>query len=80
MKVKMLKSVSLSIAITSLLAMASCGGKQEQQQAQPEEQGMTKENAEQILEALRQDEKETLEKVKEQQAKQSKRYRVEKDW
>jgi hypothetical protein len=41
---------------------------------------MTKENAEQILEALRQDEKETLEKVKEQQAQKSKRYRVEKDW
>lgn len=53
---------------------------QQQQQSQPQEQGMTKENAEQILEALRQDEKETLDKVKEQQAKKSKRYRVEKDW
>ena len=39
-----------------------------------------KENAEQILQALQEDEKQTQEKVKEQQAQKAKRYRVEKDW
>ena len=53
---------------------------QEQQQSQPQEQGMSKENAEQILQALQEDEKQTQEKVKEQQAQKAKRYRVEKDW
>ena len=41
---------------------------------------MSKENAEQILQALMEDEKQTQEKVKEQEAKKAKRYRVEKDW
>ncbi|MBO5345574.1 MAG: tetratricopeptide repeat protein [Paludibacteraceae bacterium] len=50
------------------------------QQQQQQEQGMSKENAEQILQALMEDEKQTQEKVKEQEAKKAKRYRVEKDW
>jgi hypothetical protein len=41
---------------------------------------MSKENAEQILQALQEDEKQTQEKVKEQQAQKAKRYRVDKDW
>lgn len=53
---------------------------QEQQEQQEQEQRMSKENAEQILQALQQDEKETQDKVKQQQMKKSKRYRVEKNW
>jgi hypothetical protein len=41
---------------------------------------MSKENAEQILEALLQDEKDVQDKVKQQQMQQNKRYRVTKDW
>ena len=41
---------------------------------------MSKENAEQILKALEQDEKEVQERVKANQNKSSKRYKVEKDW
>ena len=41
---------------------------------------MSKEDAQRILDALQQDEKETQEKVKETQAQQAKKYRVDKDW
>ena len=41
---------------------------------------MSRENAEQILKALEQDEKEVQERVKENQNKSSKRFNVEKDW
>ncbi len=51
---------------------------QEQQQQNPNE--MSKENAEQILNAFLQDEKDVQDKVKEQQMQQNKRYRVTKDW
>ncbi len=52
-----------------------------QQQQQQQQQGqMSKENAQQILDALAQDEKDVQEKVKEQQQQAMKRYRVEKDW
>lgn len=51
---------------------------QEQQQPQPQEQTMSKENAEQILEALLQDEKETQEKAKRATMKSSKK--ADKDW
>jgi tetratricopeptide (TPR) repeat protein len=64
---------------------------QEQQQQQPPEQQqqeqqqqntneMSKQNADQILDALLQDEKNTQEKVKEQQAKQLQRKRTDKNW
>ncbi len=51
---------------------------QQEQQSNPEE--MSKENAEQILNAFLQDEKDVQDKVKEQQMQQNKRYRVTKDW
>ena len=51
---------------------------QELQQPQPQEQTMSKENAEQILEALLQDEKETQEKAKRATMKSSKK--ADKDW
>ncbi len=41
---------------------------------------MSKEDAQRILDALQQDEKETREKAKETQAQQAKKYRVDKDW
>ena len=41
---------------------------------------MSKERAEEILKALEQDERDTQDKVKEAQAQQAKRYRVDKDW
>lgn len=50
---------------------------QQQQQSQPKEQGMSKEEAEQILQALQQDEKDTQDKKK---VKVGQRRRVEKDW
>lgn len=53
---------------------------QQEQNQQQQQQHMSKENAEQILQALQQDEKETQEKVKQQQMKKTKRYRVEKNW
>ncbi|HPW89848.1 MAG TPA: tetratricopeptide repeat protein [Paludibacteraceae bacterium] len=56
--------------------------KQEEQQQQKQEQQstMSKERAEEILKALEQDERETQKKVKEAQAQQAKRHRVDKDW
>lgn len=50
---------------------------QQQQQQQQDEQQMDKETAEQILQALEQDEKETQEKLQRQQGKKR---RVEKEW
>ena len=51
--------------------------KQDQQQQQPQ---MSKENAQQILDAMMQDEKNTQEKVKQQQVKAQQRKRSEKEW
>ena len=53
---------------------------QDQRNHQQQQGQMSKENAQQILDALAQDEKEVQDKVKEQQQKRAKRYRVEKDW
>ncbi len=57
---------------------------QEQQQQQEEQQQspneMSKENADQILDALMQDEKDTQEKVKAEQMKQQKQRRTDKNW
>ena len=51
---------------------------QQQQQQQP--QNMSKENAEQLLQAIQQDEKNTQQKVKEQQMQQQQRRKTDKDW
>lgn len=51
---------------------------QQQQNQQPKENEMSKEDAERILQALRQDEKDTQDKVN--RAKSGSRRRVEKDW
>lgn len=51
---------------------------QPQQQPQPSKSQMSKENAQQILEALQQDEKNTQDKVKKQQLRGTKK--AEKDW
>lgn len=51
---------------------------QQQQPSQPKENEMSKEDAERILQALRQDEKDTQDKVN--RAKSGSRRRVEKDW
>lgn len=53
--------------------------KQNQNQQQNQQQ-MSQEQAEQILKALEQDERDTQEKVKEAQMRNAKRYKVEKDW
>lgn len=53
--------------------------KQDQQQQQQQPQ-MSKESAQQILDAMMQDEKNTQEKVKEQQVKAQQRKRSEKEW
>jgi tetratricopeptide (TPR) repeat protein len=58
---------------------------QEQQQDQPEQQQqnpdrMSKENAEQILDAMMQEEKNTQEKVKAEQMQQQKRRKTDKNW
>lgn len=50
-----------------------------QEQSQPEEQ-MSRDNAQQILDAFLQDEKDTQEKVKKAQAKQQERRRSDKQW
>ncbi|MCQ2332233.1 MAG: tetratricopeptide repeat protein [Paludibacteraceae bacterium] len=50
----------------------------QQQPSQPKENEMSKEDAERILQALRQDEKDTQDKVN--RAKSGSRRRVEKDW
>lgn len=41
---------------------------------------MSKQNAEQILDAMMQNEKDTQEKVKEQQMRQQKQRRTDKNW
>ena len=51
--------------------------KQQQQQAPPQ---MTKENAQQILDAIQQDEKNTQEKVKKAMMQQQKRRKTDKEW
>jgi len=53
---------------------------QEQQQQQSEMQQISKEDAERILEALKNNEKQTLEKLKQNQIKQMRVIRSEKDW
>ena len=53
---------------------------QEQQNQQQQDQQMSKENAEQILEALQQDEKATQDRINKEQMKQVKRKITEKDW
>ena len=51
----------------------------QQQAPQPQEDNMSKENAQQILNAFQQDEKELLDKMNEQKQSQSKR-QLDKDW
>ena len=51
-----------------------------QQQQQQNDQSMSKENAEQILKAIEQDEKDIQEKIKLKEKKDTKRYSVEKEW
>jgi tetratricopeptide (TPR) repeat protein len=53
---------------------------QEQNQQQQQDQQMQKEKAEQILEAMRQNERETQEKVKEQQILQTQSKKKDKNW
>lgn len=53
---------------------------QQNQNQQQNQQQMSQEQAEQILKALEQDERDTQEKVKEAQMRNAKRYKVEKDW
>jgi tetratricopeptide (TPR) repeat protein len=52
----------------------------QQQQQQPQSDKISKEMAEQILNAMNQDEKETQEKVKRQQMQQMQRRKVDKEW
>ena len=52
----------------------------DQQKQQPQHQSMSKENAEQLLQAIQQDEKNTQQKVKEQQMQQQQRRKTDKDW
>lgn len=52
----------------------------DQQQQQQQEQQISKQNAEQILNALKQDEQEVRKMIEAQKAKAAKRRRVEKDW
>lgn len=54
--------------------------KQEEKQAPPPENKISKENADQILEALKQDENNIQQRVKEQQNLRIGRKQVEKDW
>lgn len=53
---------------------------QDQQQQQQQEQQISKEDAERILEALKNDEKETLEKIKQAKIQSARVVRTEKDW
>lgn len=53
---------------------------QQQSQPKPNPDKMSKENAQQILNAFMQDEKNVQEKVKKQEMNQLKKYRAEKDW
>jgi len=54
--------------------------KNQQQQQQQNDQSMSKENAEQILKAIEEDEKDIQEKIKLKEKKDAKRYNVEKEW
>jgi len=54
--------------------------KNQQQQQQQNDQNMSKENAEQILKSIEEDEKELQEKIKLKEKKDTKRYNVEKEW
>ncbi len=53
---------------------------QQQEQQQQNDQNMSKENAEQILKAIEEDEKDIQEKIKLKEKKDTKRYNVEKEW
>ncbi|MDD4637783.1 MAG: tetratricopeptide repeat protein [Bacteroidales bacterium] len=53
---------------------------QQKQQQQPQPQNMSKQNAEQLLQAIQQDEKNTQQKVKEQQMQMQQRRKTDKDW
>jgi len=53
---------------------------QKQDKPQQNKPQMSRENAEQILKAMEEDEKELQEKIKLQEKKDAKRYNVEKDW
>ena len=53
---------------------------EEQQQEQPPQSNISRENAQQILDAFLQDEKDTQEKVKQQQEKQRERRKTERQW
>ena len=53
---------------------------QEQQQQQQQQQQISKEDAERMLEAMKNDEKETLDKLMKAQAKAIRRVKTDKDW
>jgi tetratricopeptide (TPR) repeat protein len=53
---------------------------EQQQEEQPPQGNMSKENAQQILDAFLQDEKDTQEKVKQAQERQRERRRTDKQW
>jgi Ca-activated chloride channel homolog len=52
----------------------------QQQQQQPQQNKISKQNAEQMLQALQNDEQKTQEKVRKLKAKKAQQYKVEKDW
>jgi Ca-activated chloride channel family protein len=54
--------------------------KQQNQQNKPQQNKITRQNAEQMLQALENDEKQTQEKVKKAQALKAQRSKVEKNW
>ena len=53
---------------------------QDQQKNQPQEQKISKENAEQLLQALQNQEEKIQERVKEEQAKKAQQRQTDKDW
>ena len=53
---------------------------EEQQETPPQNSNMSKENAQQILDAFLQDEKDTQEKVKQAQERQKERRKTDKEW
>lgn len=54
--------------------------KDQQQKQQPQQNKISKENAEQLLQALQNDERDIQDKVKKEKAAQAKKVRVEKEW
>jgi len=52
----------------------------QQQEQPPQNENMSRENAQQILDAFLQDEKDTQEKVKQEQARQRGRIRIDREW